>query len=104
MIEPFGVTLLRHAVADERQARRAKREQLVSVHWQIARRLASESRFGCAVLQEIPGHPVIFAGPCKILDSLTPVASMKLCSTLAGGTDQYHRETHIEGHRHQGGF
>src|SRR5580693_4443288 len=104
MIEPLCVALLRYAVADEGQARRAERQQFVSVYRQVARRLASESRFGCAVLQKIPGHPVIFTRPCKVLDSLTPVATMKLRSTLTGGTDQNHRETRIEGHRHEGGF
>ena len=47
---------------------------------------------------------MIFAGAGQVLDSFAPVASMKLGSALTGGTDQDHRETRIECHRHQGGF
>src|ERR1019366_6371300 len=36
VVEPLGVALLRHAVANEGGARRAQRDQLVSVHGQVA--------------------------------------------------------------------
>src|SRR5580700_11191167 len=38
MIEPLRVTLLRHAVTDEGWARRAERQQFVSVYRQVVRR------------------------------------------------------------------
>ena len=44
VVEPLRVALLGHAVADERQPRRAERDQLVRIDRQIAGVLAAEGR------------------------------------------------------------
>ena len=85
-------------------ARRAERDQFVRVHRQIAGGLAAERRLGSAVLQEVAGHPVIFAGAGQILDRFAPVAAMQLGAAFARRADQHHREARVERHRHQRGF
>ena len=42
LVEPIGVAVFGHAVTDERETRRAQRDQLVSINWQIARVPAAE--------------------------------------------------------------
>src|SRR5215204_6391966 len=51
LIEPVRVAR-RNAVADERQSRRAKRDQLMRIHRNVAGVPAAERRFGGAILQE----------------------------------------------------
>src|SRR6478672_1190707 len=58
VIQPLRVPLFRDAVADER-------------------------RVGRAVLQEVPGHPVILTGAGEALDSLTPVPAMQLRASFS---------------------
>src|SRR4029079_840907 len=77
MIEPAGIALFGHAVADERWSRRAQCDQLVRIHWNVAGILAAEVGFGGAVFDEVAGHPVILAGGGEVLDLLAPVASMQ---------------------------
>ena len=92
LVEPLGVALLRDAVADERRARRAQRDQLVRVHRHVAGVLAAEGRLGGAVLQEVAGHPVVFAGAGQVLDRLAEVAAVQLGAAFAGRADEHHGE------------
>src|SRR5205085_12255388 len=75
-VEPFRVTSLWHAVADERQTRRAKGDKFVRVDGKIAGVLAAKYRFRGAVLQEIACHPVIFARARKVFDGFTKIAAI----------------------------
>ena len=65
---------------------------------QIIRSLTSERCIGGSVLQEIAGHPVVFAGAGKIFDSLAPIAAMQLGAALAGRTDENKGEAGVERH------
>ena len=92
---------LGHAVADERQPRRAERDQLVRVDRNVAGVLAAERGLRRAVLQEVAGHPVVLAGAGEVLDGFAEIAAMQLGAALAGGADQHHREALVERHRHE---
>src|SRR5262245_31630498 len=50
LVEPIGVAACRDAVADKGGTRRAKRDQLMSIHRKVARVLAPETRFGSPIL------------------------------------------------------
>src|SRR5262245_56773457 len=63
MVVPLRVALFRDAVADEGQPRRAQRDQFVRIDWNVPGRLAAERRLRRAVLEEVPGHPVVLARP-----------------------------------------
>ena len=99
MVEPLRVALLGHAVAHERQARCAEREQLVRVDGKVAGVLAAERRLRRAVLEEVAGHPVVLAGTGEALDGLAPVAAVQLCAAFAGRADEHDGEALVERHR-----
>jgi hypothetical protein len=99
LIEPEGVALLGHAVADERRPRRAERDQLMGVDRDVVRGLAAERRLAGAVLQEGAGHPVVLAAGGEVLDRLAEVAAMELGAAFAGRADEDDREALVEGHR-----
>src|SRR6185295_16731301 len=82
LIEPPGVAAFGHAVADEGRARRAERDQLVSVDRDVAGVPAAERGRGRAVLQEVAGHPVILARAGEILDGFAEVPAMQLGAAL----------------------
>src|SRR5207253_2001659 len=82
MIQPLRVALFRYAVADEGQARRTERNELMSIDRQIARILAPKRRFGGTVLNKVSCHPVVFARGSQVLNRFTPVAAMQLRSAL----------------------
>ena len=50
MIEPLRIAFFGHSVADEGEARRAERQQIVSIDGEIARVLASKGCFRGSVL------------------------------------------------------
>ena len=81
--------------------RRAQRDQFVRIHRQIAGVLAAEGRFRRAVLQEVAGHPVVFAGAGEVLDRFAPIAAMQLRAAFAGGADQHDGEARVERHGDQ---
>src|SRR4029078_3748806 len=68
---------------------------------EIARARAAEGGRRCAVLQEVPGHPVILAGAGEILDGFAPVAAMELRAAFAGRSREDERESFVERHRHE---
>src|SRR5256885_4786062 len=51
------VASLRDAVTDERETRRAQRDQLVGVDGEVVRRPGAERGVGRAVFHVVPGHP-----------------------------------------------
>src|SRR5262249_18172257 len=104
MIEPLRIAPFRHTVADERQPRRAQRDQFMRIYWNVAGRLSAERGLFGAVIQEVARHPVILAGAGEALDRLAPVASMELGSALARRPDEDGRESLIVGHRHERGL
>ena len=83
MIEPSRVSLFGNAVADKNGSRRAQRDELVRVHRNVARIPAAEGCGGGAVLQEIAGHPMVFAGAGQVLDRFAPIAPMELGAAFA---------------------
>ena len=60
LIELGGVPFFGDAVADERGARGAERDQFVGIDRQIVGGLRAEARFRRAILQKVAGHPVVF--------------------------------------------
>ncbi len=73
--------------------RRAQGDQLVGVHRQVARRQRA------AVLEEVAGHPMIFARSGEVLDQLAEIAAVQLRPALARGADEADREALVVGHR-----
>ena len=104
LIEPLGIAAFGNAVADERQPRRAEREQLVRVDGNVAGGLAAERGFLGAVLQEVARHPVILARAGEVLDRLAEVAAVQLGAAFARRSDQDHGKALVVGHRHQRGL
>src|SRR6185503_14285120 len=96
MIQPPGVTLLRHAVADEGGAGSTQRDELVRIDWNVSCVLASKGRVGSAVLQKVAGHPVILAAARQVFDRFPEVPSMQFGAALARGAHQHDREPRIE--------
>ena len=82
VIEPLRIAALRDAVADERQPRRAQRDQFMGIDGDVAGGFSTERRFLGAVLQEVSRHPVIFAGAGEVLDRFAPVPSVQLGAAL----------------------
>ena len=60
--------------------------------------------FRGAVLQEVAGHPVVFAGAGEVLDRLAEVAAVQLGAALARRADEDDGESLVEGHRHERGL
>ena len=104
LVQPLRVALLRHAVADEGQARRAQGDQLMRIHGYVAGVLAAENGFRGAVLQEVAGHPMVFSRSGEVLHRFSPIAAVQFGAALAGGTDEHDREAGVERHRHEGGL
>jgi len=59
------------------------------IHRQIAGVLAAEGSFRGAVLDEIAGHPMIFAGAGEAFDRFSPIAAMQFSAAFAGRTNQH---------------
>jgi hypothetical protein len=74
LIEPLRIAALRNAVAEERQARSAQREQLVRIDGDISRRLPAKAGLLGSVLQKVSRHPVVLTGAREILDGLPKIA------------------------------
>ena len=89
MVEPFGIALLRNAVADKGEARGAEGDEFVGVDGNVAGSLASEGRLGGAVLDEVAGHPVVLAAG-EALNGLAEIAAQEGGSAFAGGADENH--------------
>src|SRR5579863_4476221 len=98
MVEPFGVSLFRYAVADEGGARRAQRDQLVGIDWNVTGVPAAKGGLRGAVFEEVSGHPVVLARAGEVFDSLAKVPAMRLCAAFAGRTNQHEGVAGIEGH------
>ncbi len=98
LIEPLGVAAFRDAVADERQPRRAEREQLVRVHREIGRCLSPEGGFLRSVLEKAARHPVILARAGQILNRLAEISPVQLGPSLPGRTDQHHGKSLVVRH------
>ena len=58
---------------------------------------------GGAVLEEVAGHPVVFAAG-EALDGFAVVAAEQRCSAFAGRAYEHHREALIVGHGDERGF
>ena len=84
LVEPVGVALFRDAVADEGRPRRAERDELVRIDRKIVGVFAAEGGFGRAVLEEIAGHPVIFAGAGEVFHGFAEIATVRLGAAFAG--------------------
>src|SRR5437764_7823716 len=98
VVQPARVALLRHAVADEGEAGRAQRDQLVRVDGKVGGRL------GPAVLQVVARHPVVFARAGQGLDGLAEAPPMERGAPFAGGADESHEEAGLEREGHERGF
>ena len=81
-----------------------KRDQLVGIHRHVAGVLAAEGGFGGAVLQEVAGHPVVFAGAGQVLHGFAEIAAVQFGAAFAGGADEHDGEARVEGHGHQRGL
>src|SRR5204862_2719960 len=73
----------------------AQGDQLVGVDGEVA---GGER---AAVLDEIAGHPVVYAGPGEVLDPLAEVSTVQLRPALTRRADQADREARVVRHRHQ---
>ena len=104
LVEPVGVATGGNAVADEGRARGTEGDQLMCIDGKVASVFAAEGGFSGAVLKEVAGHPVVFAGGGEILDGFAEIAAVELGAARAGGADEHHGETRFEGHRDKGGF
>lgn len=62
LVQPVSIATLWNAIADEREARCAERNQVMRVHGQIAWTLCTRPGFRSSILQEVAGHPVVLAG------------------------------------------
>lgn len=82
-VEPFGVSFLRYAVADEGQTCCAKCNEFMRIHRDVSRILASEIRFLGTIFQEVSGHPVVFTRSGQIFHSLSPIAAVQFCASFA---------------------
>ena len=73
--------------------RRAQGDQLVGVDRQVVRGQRA------AVLEEVPGHPVVLARAGEVLDQLAEIAAVQLRPALARGADEADGEALVIGHR-----
>src|SRR5579883_2334539 len=89
---------LRRSGSDKHRPRRAQRDQLMRIDWQIFRRQWPR------VFQKIPRHPVILARSRHVLQLLPKIPPVKFRSALAGRTDVCNRESRVVSHRHQRRF
>ena len=98
LVEPLGIALLRDAVADEGQARRAQGDEFVRVDGQVAGVLAAKGTFGSTILEKVAGHPVVFAGAGEVFDSFAKIAAMEFGAAFAGRADEHKSKARVEGH------
>ena len=54
---------------------------------------------GPRILEEVAGHPVVFARAGDVLHQLAEVAAVELGAALAGGADEADGEPRVVGHR-----
>src|SRR5437667_7448424 len=92
MVQPFRITFLRDAIADESQSRCAQRNQLIGVNRQITGILAPKRSLSRTILEEISGHPVITSRAREVLNFLAEIPPVRFGAAFSGGTDQHDRK------------
>jgi hypothetical protein len=94
----------RDPVADEARPRGAQRNQLMLVHRQVGHGFLAKRRVVRRILQEVAGHPVVFAAAGQVLQKLAEVAAKQLGASRAGGGDEPRGDPPVEGRGDQRGL
>src|SRR5581483_8767485 len=86
----------RDAIGDEARPRSAQCDQLVGIHGEIGgiQGLAVDVR--CAVFEEVPGHPMVFALVGKIFHGFAKVVAMWFGAAFTGRTDERNRDARVK--------